>query len=235
MIISHEHKFIFIKTAKVAGTSFEIALSKFTNSRDVLTPIYPAKDEFIRQDLFNKGPINYKLSFFDLLRFHLTYKHLKDLLRFEHPSKFYNHINAKLIKRYVSDEIWNNYTKIAIVRHPVDRLYSLYNWHKNVDKSIKEGFESYIINNPHLITDNFNQVSIDNNSVIDFWIRFEDIEMDIASLEMKLTSLKGLLQNFRMIKTKNNIVKNRKFTISQNLRNFIMDRSKFEVMNFNYK
>ncbi|MEL6382956.1 MAG: chondroitin 4-O-sulfotransferase, partial [Cyanobacteria bacterium J06626_18] len=29
MIISHEYKFIFLKTRKTAGTSIEIALSKF--------------------------------------------------------------------------------------------------------------------------------------------------------------------------------------------------------------
>jgi hypothetical protein len=39
MIISHEHKFIFVKTRKTAGTSIEIALSKFCGPDDVICPI----------------------------------------------------------------------------------------------------------------------------------------------------------------------------------------------------
>jgi len=41
MIISHKHKFIFVKTAKTAGTSIEIFLSQHCGPLDVLTPIIP--------------------------------------------------------------------------------------------------------------------------------------------------------------------------------------------------
>lgn len=41
MIISHQYKFIFIKTYKTAGTSLEAYLSEFCGESDVLTPIYP--------------------------------------------------------------------------------------------------------------------------------------------------------------------------------------------------
>ena len=39
MIISHAHKFIYIKPTKVAGTSTQILLSKFCGENDVITPI----------------------------------------------------------------------------------------------------------------------------------------------------------------------------------------------------
>ena len=39
MIVSHAHKFIFIKTKKTAGTSLEIALSKYCGAEDVLAPL----------------------------------------------------------------------------------------------------------------------------------------------------------------------------------------------------
>ena len=41
MIISHEHKFIFLKTRKTAGTSIELALSQLCGPNDIITPISP--------------------------------------------------------------------------------------------------------------------------------------------------------------------------------------------------
>jgi hypothetical protein len=41
MIISHQHKFIFIKTVKTAGTSIEIFLSQHCGPQDIVTPIIP--------------------------------------------------------------------------------------------------------------------------------------------------------------------------------------------------
>ena len=39
MIISHTHKFIFIKSLKTAGTSIETALSNHCSGNDVVIPI----------------------------------------------------------------------------------------------------------------------------------------------------------------------------------------------------
>ncbi len=41
MIISHKHRFIFVKTFKTAGTSIEVFLSRHCGPHDVLTPIVP--------------------------------------------------------------------------------------------------------------------------------------------------------------------------------------------------
>ena len=56
MIVSHEHRFIFLKTRKTAGTSVEIALSGICGPDDIITPITPA-DEVLRADL--RGPQNF--------------------------------------------------------------------------------------------------------------------------------------------------------------------------------
>ena len=41
MLLSHTHKFIFVKTRKTAGTSIEVDLSKFMSDEDIVTPIIP--------------------------------------------------------------------------------------------------------------------------------------------------------------------------------------------------
>jgi len=41
MIISHQHRFIFVKTLKTAGTSIEIFLSQRCGPHDIVTPIIP--------------------------------------------------------------------------------------------------------------------------------------------------------------------------------------------------
>jgi len=57
MILSHEHKFIFIKTQKVGGTSLEIALANYCRPDDIITGISP-KDEQNRRDLGFQGKQN---------------------------------------------------------------------------------------------------------------------------------------------------------------------------------
>lgn len=44
MIVSHKHRFIFIKTRKTAGTSLEVSLSALCGDEDILTPIQPHVD-----------------------------------------------------------------------------------------------------------------------------------------------------------------------------------------------
>ena len=39
MIISHRHRFIYVKARKVAGTSVEVALAKHCGDADIVTPV----------------------------------------------------------------------------------------------------------------------------------------------------------------------------------------------------
>lgn len=61
MVISHRHKFIFIKTTKTAGTSLEVFLSNVCGDEDVFTPIIPHVEphrprNFESQGFFNHMP-----------------------------------------------------------------------------------------------------------------------------------------------------------------------------------
>lgn len=122
MIISHKYKFIFLKTEKTAGTSMEIALSRFCGEQDIITPITP-EDELTRRALGYRGPQNYLIpfpeySFGDYLRF---------LVKRERK-RFYNHIPAKEVRKIIGNEIWDSYYKFCFERNPWDRVLSLYYW-----------------------------------------------------------------------------------------------------------
>jgi hypothetical protein len=48
MIVSHKHRFIFLKTKKTAGTSIELALSALCGRDDIITPLAQPEDEPLR-------------------------------------------------------------------------------------------------------------------------------------------------------------------------------------------
>lgn len=138
MIISHKHKFIFIKTEKTAGTSIEIALSKFCGDEDIITPIIPV-DEKTRQEYAGRGAQNYCVDF--------KYYTLKDWVKLLIKGKrriFYNHIGAEEIRHIIPSEIWNSYYKFCFDRNPWDKVISWYYWtYKSSPRpSIKEFIQS---------------------------------------------------------------------------------------------
>lgn len=114
MILSHSHKFIVFKTRKTGGTSLEIALSKYVSTQDIVTPI-AASDEDIRASLGFPGPQNHVL------------------LRREAISgrKFYNHMGAEEVRSMIPADVFNGYTKAAIVRNPFDYVVSWYYWERD--------------------------------------------------------------------------------------------------------
>jgi hypothetical protein len=153
MIISHKHKFIFIKTKKTAGTTLEILLSTICGKNDIITPI-SKEDEQLRKKLGGLPPQNYYMPF-------SSYKKL-DWYRFltkREKKKFYNHITAEEIKSNINQKVWQDYFKFCFERNPWDKTISLfyykqgYKKYKNIYDYIYagelgtiKGFDSYTIN-----------------------------------------------------------------------------------------
>jgi len=201
MIISHKYKFIFIKTNKTAGTSIEIALSKFCGEGDIITPVTP-DDEVTRRNLGYLGPQNYFAPFSDY--------HFGDFVRLvlhrDKKMRFYNHISAKRIRHLVGDSVWNNYYKFCVERNPWDRLVSLYYWRNKVEPrpTISEFLESGV---PKILkTRGFECYTIDGAVVVDNVCRFENLEEELERIRVRL----GLPERIELPRAKSSSRKDRR-------------------------
>lgn len=248
MIISHKHKFIFIKTIKVSGTSMEIALSHFLGNKDIITPLN-IEDEILRYKLTKVLPKNYSQNkrheeeysnyIKELSKKTLSKKKL-DLLEKEKDNKgfykkvnFYNHISAQKLKKKLPQKIWKNYFKFTIERHPYDKVISfmyfanrfkkISNLRKEIDKTIT--FKKYL--NYTLYLDEKKRM------LVDYILNYSSLKKDIKYLEkiIKLDISKYYL------KTKNYTRKvrtnyNKMLTPKQKIKIYNDAKVEFNMMGF---
>ena len=160
MIISHKHKYIFIKTSKTAGTSTEIFFQNLSFSHEA---------QHSQPELMNEEGI---------VGFRGTKKEKQD----QQPT-FCNHSYLSGIKRFLNnDKIFNEYFKFSITRNPWDRVVSRYHFF-----SPETSFKHYIIfvNRGHKslppIFNYFNEHIDDVH-----FIRFENLNEDVEYICKKL-------------------------------------------------
>ncbi len=175
MIVSHEHKFIFIKTKKTAGTAIEAALSELCGPSDVITP-YRAESEGDRK---GRGPQNYRIEHPEKPERPLWRKLLGRPERYWHESiGFYEHMPAWRVRDYVGEDVWRSYFKFAFDRNPWDRQVSWY-LYKTKSKRARPSFERFMANRRRAFVDNYQLYTIDGALALDFIGRYERLEEDL--------------------------------------------------------
>jgi len=178
VIISHEHKFIFLKVTKTAGTSVEIALSQHCGETDVITPI-SIGDEKLRRDLGYPCAQNFRMPFH---RYSL--RDWKKLLRKrKRRMRFYNHMPAVEVKRIVGEKIWDEYFKFCFERNPWDRTISQYFFrYRNADSrpTLSEFIASG--NLERLKRTGIDLYSIDGRIAVDRVCSYERLEQDLEEV-----------------------------------------------------
>jgi hypothetical protein len=137
MILSHKHRFVFIKGVKVAGTSVEIALSQVCGPEDIITPITPADEPY---RLGTSGePRNYSTRLYpSFLRTAVERRYIesvraastKQFASIRHPrARFNNHMGLAKVIRLVPQA--DDYQFIYVERSPYAKVMSLANWREH--------------------------------------------------------------------------------------------------------
>ncbi len=186
MLLCHQHKFIFLKTQKTAGTSVEIALSRVMTKDDIVTPLsrrwpWPSEDEKTRQSLGHQGPTNCLAPLQNYTPEELWRLISKGKLKKE----FYNHMPAIEAKAKIPEMLWNNYTKISIERNPFDRAISTYYWRTRRSKPSVD-INHYIQTCPAIHLSNWNVYTIEDKIAANFMLSYENLSNDLKRLSETL-------------------------------------------------
>jgi hypothetical protein len=206
MIVSYQHRFIFWKPPKTAGTSVQCGLGEFCGEDDIVTPINPTP----------------QAEGYDIVYIPRNHK------------KFDSHMMPMQIRNKVGQDIWNEFFKITVVRNPWDLCVSRMWWRLALPQ-IKKGKKAANIIAPQKISKSACGGKIDRyyfhpktgKPLADFFIRYEHINEDYKEVckkigipHKKLPKLKGGIRNNREYatyydnETKNAVARNYKNIIS---------------------
>jgi hypothetical protein len=186
VLVSHDKKFIFLKTVKTAGTSVEVFFEEFCTSN---SKHYELGEETRDAEVSSFGIVGARGG-------------MKDLVR----PIFFNHMPARELRDKLGSEVWREYFKFTVCRNPFDALVSQF-WFANRDKNsemlaqtaveIHSNFRKWLReprDNP-----NSEIYLIDGVAAVDFFIRYEDLNEGVKFVCRHLGILKDVsgLQNFK--------------------------------------
>ena len=197
VIVSHEHKFIFLSTRKTAGTSIELALRQLCGPDDIITPLL---EDGEATDTAGRAAQNWVVhSWWQSSR---PFRKRAWFRKKAQDYGFYCHIPAKRAKALLNDNrIWRGYFKFAFDRNPWDRQVSAYHFRYRRTNN-PPSFSRYMQRRHRPWVNNYEIYSIDGDVCVDFVGRYESLEQELRralsqigiAFEQELPRAKG---NFR--------------------------------------
>ena len=191
MIVSHEHRFIFFKTHKTAGTSIEVCLSTLAGADTIVTPVMPPE--------LGHTPRNWHRRFDPLPEIRHTILlaarerggaiGLRATARFCRATAsdlrkgrtFWNHATAQLAARdRLGKRVWREYFKFAFERNPWDKAISWYFYRHRRRDAAWPTFDEWIESQPTRISD-WEIYSMADEIAVDFVGRYEYLESDLRA------------------------------------------------------
>ncbi len=179
LIVSHEHRFIFVKTQKTAGTSVEVALSALAGDDAIVTPVQPPEPGHQPRNwdgVFNPVPElveRYLRKEPSLVR----WKAQSTLSHLHRRQAFVNHLPASVIRARLGRRTWDRYFTFCFERDPWDKAVSMYSYLAR-DGRQRPPFEEWAASR-RLPTD-WNLYTIGGKVAVDFVGRYERLNDDLA-------------------------------------------------------
>ena len=210
MVYLHNKNLLFFKAQKVAGTSFEIALSYYADDprHDIITAISPI-DEVLRMQLGYALPRNWSTDRQSERHYLEAVEKLSRIT--SDPSRplnssqrrldrecrstfrrcngkiFMNHMLPDEVAREMGRKLYDGAFRISIVRDPYEMLVSKAFWKLRDEADYRKHFVDTV---DQLIGDGETNVHYyvdeNGNDTCDFYIRYENLESDIRSIDTQL-------------------------------------------------
>lgn len=175
MLISHDKKFIYLKTIKTAGTSVEIFFQEHCLPK--AHPCHLSPTHLMNETISNNGIVGHRGN------------SIPDKV------KYYNHMPAHEIKMLVGDDIWENYFKFCVIRNPFDKVVSWW-WFQLSENQrneyafkdfndIKANFKDWLLSTETFPHDD-HIYKINNVICVDSFINYENLIHDTELVSQKL-------------------------------------------------
>jgi hypothetical protein len=174
VIISHRHRFIFVKTRKTAGTSIQEAVERVCGPSDVVTPTgivggaYRARNYrglptpflYLRQD-----PPRHST-------FHILYWTRS-------CTRIHDHMFLDELLALPEAQAWRGYFKFTVERNPWDKVVSRYFW-KYRDRPKRPSFEEFVAKDR--LNSDFAMYSLGDKLAVDYVCRYESLDKDLKEV-----------------------------------------------------
>lgn len=202
MILSHQHKFIFMHCRKTAGSSCAAYFNRFLGPNDVQLGAWQeslqnggAYNRRFYTDVFSRDGIGIlsELVIRNLLKFRIpkpavymqrTQKELYRRVFQDSPA----HPSAETIAKW-APEAWGRYFKFGFIRNPYEQVVSDYRWRTRSKRQLSfteflERLHDPMRSDPEGVIPqtprNWEIITIDNSIALDFVGRKERLEEDMS-------------------------------------------------------
>jgi hypothetical protein len=196
MIVSHRYRFIFVKTARVAGTSLEMALSRLLGPEDIITPVsgnYVPNNEVVRFQRGFRTAQNFEKRIHELRPRDLE-RFLKAailsrvrrtaegrlLARTRFPHRYWGHMSSEEIRARVGPDAWDSYYKFTVERNPWDKLVAAY--HRKKDPP---PFREFVLANAP-VSSQFERYTVGGRLAMDRIIRYDRLYEELAEVSARI-------------------------------------------------
>ncbi|MFT7287636.1 MAG: hypothetical protein ACI87W_001751 [Halieaceae bacterium] len=180
MIISHKHRFIFVKTHKTAGSSLEVALAQECASEDVVS--------HMEDNLATDVPRNYGPSS-KLGGAYNRHRLLRKFVGRHSPllgAYYYEHMPAWRIREVVGEEVWGSYYTFCFERNAWDKVVSYYLWKKHGQERAMPSFGEYVHRKAHRLPVDSPLYCDEAGSMVDRIYEFRELPAALQDLRERL-------------------------------------------------